>query len=58
MTAEQIGAVVRTIIQLVSGFAIAKGIGDDAMWLAISGGAVAIASGLWSYFWIRKASTA
>ena len=58
MTAEQIGAIVRTVIQLIAGLAIAKGIGDNDMWVAISGGAVSIASGLWSFFWIKKASTA
>lgn len=58
MTEEQIGAVVRTIIQLLAGILIAKGIGDEELWLAISAGAVSVASGLWSFFWIRKASTA
>lgn len=57
MTAEQIGAVARTVIQLVSGLAIAKGIGDDAMWMAVSGGVVSVVSGLWSFFWIKKAAT-
>jgi hypothetical protein len=57
MTAEQIGAMVRTIIQLLAGFAIAKGYGNNEMWLAISGGLVSIVSGLWSFFWIKKAST-
>lgn len=57
MTAEQIGAVARTVIQLVSGLAIAKGIGDETMWLAVSGGLVSVISGLWSFFWIKKAST-
>jgi hypothetical protein len=57
MTAEQIGAMVRTVIQLLSGFAIAKGIGNEEMWLAITGGVVSIVSGLWSFFWIKKAST-
>jgi hypothetical protein len=57
MTAEQIGAMVRTVVQLLAGFAIAKGYGNNEMWLAISGGLVSIVSGLWSFFWIKKAST-
>jgi hypothetical protein len=57
MTAEQIGAVVRTIIQLVAGLAIAKGIGDEQLWLTIGGAAASIASGIWSFFWIKKAAT-
>lgn len=57
LTAEQVGAIVRTVLQLVSGLAIAKGIGDESLWLSISGGAVALASGIWSLLWIRKAST-
>lgn len=57
MTAEQVGAVVRTLIQLIAGFFIAKGIGDADMWIAISAGAVSIVSGLWSFFWIKKAAT-
>jgi hypothetical protein len=58
MSAEQIGAVVRTLVQFLAGFAIAKGIGNEEMWLAITGGIVSIVSGLWSFFWIKKASTA
>lgn len=54
MNTEQIGAVVRTVIQLVSGLAIAKGIGDEQLWVAISGGAVSIVSGIWSWYWISK----
>jgi membrane protein DedA with SNARE-associated domain len=54
MTGEAIGAVVRTVIQLVSGLAIAKGIGDEQMWLAISGGLVSVVSGVWSWYWIAK----
>lgn len=54
MTSEQFGAMLRTIIQFIAGFAIAKGIGDSELWLAISAGAVAIGSGLWSFFWIKK----
>jgi hypothetical protein len=57
MTAEQIGAVVRTIIQLVAGLAIAKGIGDEQLWLTIGGAAASVASGVWSFFWIKKAAT-
>lgn len=57
MTAEQFGAVLRTLIQFISGFAIAKGVGDGEMWMAITAGAVSIGSGLWSFFWIKKAST-
>ena len=57
LTSEQIGAIVRTVIQLASGMAIAKGIGDETLWLSISSGAVALASGIWSLLWIKKAST-
>lgn len=57
LTAEQVGAIVRTVLQLVSGLAIAKGIGDESLWLTISGGAVSLASGIWSLIWIKKAST-
>lgn len=57
MTAEQFGAIVRTLIQLVAGFFVAKGIGDQEMWMAITAGAVSIASGIWSYFWIKRVST-
>lgn len=57
LTSEQVGAIVRTVLQLVSGLAIAKGIGDESLWLSISGGAVSLASGIWSLIWIRKAST-
>lgn len=57
LSPEQVGAIVRTIIQLISGLAIAKGIGDESLWLSITGGAVSIASGIWSLLWIRKAST-
>lgn len=57
MTGEQIGAMVRTVVQLVAGIAIAKGIGDDALWVTIAGAAAAVASGVWSWVWIRKAST-
>lgn len=54
MTGEQIGAIARTLIQLVSGLAIAKGIGDENMWIAISGGVVSVVSGVWSWYWIAK----
>ena len=54
MTAEQFGAMLRTVIQLIAGVAIAKGIGDANLWLAITAGAVSIGSGLWSFFWIKK----
>ena len=54
MTAEQFGAMLRTVIQLISGVAIAKGIGDNNLWMAISAGAVSIGSGLWSFYWIKK----
>lgn len=57
MTSEQIGALVRTVVQLISGLAIAKGIGDESLWLAISGGVVSIASGIWSWYWIAKKTT-
>lgn len=57
MTGEQIGAVVRTILQFVAGYAVAKGIGDADMWVAVTAGAAAIASAVWSFFWIKKAST-
>lgn len=54
LTSEQVGAVARTVVQLVSGLAIAKGIGDEQLWLAISGGVVSVVSGVWSWYWIRK----
>lgn len=54
MTAEQVGAMIRTVIQLIAGLAIAKGIGDNNLWMAISAGAVSIGSGLWSFYWIKK----
>lgn len=57
LTAEQFGAVLRTIIQFVAGYFIAKGIGDEQFWISITAGVVAIGSALWSWFWIRKAST-
>lgn len=57
MTGEQIGAVARTIIQLVAGLAIAKGMGDEQLWLTIGGAVASVASGIWSFFWIKKAST-
>lgn len=53
MTAEQFGAMLRTIIQLIAGLAIAKGIGDNNLWMSISAGVVAIGSGLWSFYWIK-----
>ena len=57
MSAEQIGAVARTVIQLVAGLAIAKGIGNEELWLTIGGAVASVASGIWSFMWIRKAST-
>ena len=54
MNTEQIGAITRTVIQLVAGLAIAKGIGDEALWLSISGGIVSVVSGIWSFYWINK----
>lgn len=57
MTAEQIGAIVRTIVQLIAGLAIAKGVGSNEMWLAVGGGLASIVSGIWSFVWIKKAST-
>ena len=57
MTAEQFGALLRTILQPLAVLAVAKGIGDENLWLAISAGAVSIGTGLWSFFWIKKAST-
>jgi lysozyme len=57
MTSEQVGAIVRTVVQLVAGLAIAKGIGDDALWMTIGGAAASVVSGVWSFFWIKKAST-
>ncbi len=57
MTSEQIGAVVRTILQFIAGYAVAKGIGDAEMWLAITAGAASIASAIWSFAWIKKAKT-
>jgi hypothetical protein len=58
MTAEQFGAVIRTIIQFAAGYFVARGVGDAELWLAITAGAVSIGSALWSFFWIKKASTA
>lgn len=58
MTAEQFGAMLRTIIQLISGIAIAKGIGDNNLWVAISAGLVSIGSGLWSFYWIKDKTAA
>jgi membrane protein DedA with SNARE-associated domain len=54
MNAESIGALVRTVLQLVAGFAIAKGIGDQELWLTITAATVSIVSGAWSFWWIRK----
>lgn len=57
MTAEQFGALLRTILQPLAVLAVAKGLGDENLWLAVSAGAVSIGTGLWSFFWIKKAST-
>lgn len=56
MTSEQFGAMLRTVIQLVAGVAIAKGIGDANLWMAITAGVVSVGSGLWSFFWIKSAT--
>ena len=58
MTAEQFGALLRTILQPIAVLAIAKGIGDENLWLAISAGIVSIGTGAWSFWWIKKAKTA
>jgi hypothetical protein len=57
MTAEQFGAMLRTLIQFVSGYFVAKGIGDATLWVTIAAAAASVGSGLWSFFWIKKAST-
>ena len=58
MTAEDVGAVVRTLLQFVAGFLVAKGIGDAEFWTAAVPAAVALASAVWSYVYIRRKSNA
>jgi hypothetical protein len=57
MTSEQFGALLRTILQPLAVLAVAKGIGDENLWLAVTAGIVSVGTGLWSFFWIKKAST-
>lgn len=56
-TAEQVGAITRTLVQLVAGLALMWGILDANMWVVIGSSLSSLASGAWSYYWIRRAST-
>lgn len=44
-----IAPLLRTALQFAAGLAVAKGIGDDQLWVAISG-AIVSAAGAW-YTW-------
>lgn len=49
MSTEQIGGIVRALIQVGAGLAISKGYGDDSLWQAVGGGLLSIATGYWSF---------
>lgn len=54
-TVDQVGGLLRTVFALAGGFIIDKGWIDAQMWLAISGGLVAIGVALWSMWTNRPA---
>ena len=47
----------RSILKVAAGYFVAKGIGDATLWVTIAAAAASVGSGLWSFFWIKKAST-
>ncbi len=48
-TKEQVGGFVRAGLAAISGAFIAKGIGDAGLWEAITGAAVLLVTGVWSW---------
>lgn len=57
MNSETIWAHLRTILQFVAGYLVARGVGSDELWAAVIPGVVALASYLYSAYWISKKST-
>lgn len=55
MTAEQLGGTIRTLMSLLSGFALAWGFSSET-WVAVTGGAVALGTWAWSLH-VNKMST-
>lgn len=49
MTGEQIGGIVRAVVAVASGYLIAKGVGDAALWQTISGAVASVAVAWWSW---------
>ena len=54
---EQIQSLIRKGLTLLSGFLIAKGWGDAALWETISGAVVLLGSGVWSWWSARQKNT-
>ena len=50
LNGEQVGGLLRLVIVGLSGWAIAKGYGDAALWTSIAGGAAIVGAGVWSLF--------
>lgn len=49
MNDDQTISVIRGILKIASGMLIARGVGDSALWEAITGGVIAIATLWWGY---------
>lgn len=47
---EQVGGLLRLAVGALSGFFIAKGFGDAALWADIAAGAAIVGAGIWSLF--------
>jgi hypothetical protein len=50
ISSAQIDGIVRGVLALVSGLAIAYGIGDAATWAIITGSIAALATAVWSLY--------
>lgn len=49
MTGEQIGGIVRAVVAAASGYLVAKGIGDAALWQAVAGAVATVVVAWWSW---------
>lgn len=56
MSTEQVGGLVRAVLAAISGYAIGKGYGDAELWVSISGAAVLIVTGAWSFLTKKKSA--
>lgn len=57
MTSEQFAGIFRALLAAGAGFAISRGIVDEATATAVTGGAVTIGVALWSFLSKKKAAS-